>query len=101
MHALLRLCLLLAGALVAWALWMAEIFWVKGWAGLTWVHEFSWSAVPICALIAILCSYFVAAQASLAHRSLFIVSAFAMILAAFTIGREAAIDFFVGYFFVP
>jgi hypothetical protein len=101
MRPFIRLCLLVAGAFVAWALWMAEILWIKGWTGLTWVNEFNWSAIPICALIAILCSYFVAAHASWDHRSLFLASAFAMIFAAFVVGRDAAINFFTGYFFVP
>jgi len=35
-----------AGAFAAWGLWMGEVIWVKGWAGLAWLEGFNWSPFP-------------------------------------------------------
>ncbi|HYR85046.1 MAG TPA: hypothetical protein VE422_13270 [Terriglobia bacterium] len=67
----IRFSLFLLGALAAWGLWLAEILWVKGWAGLAWLSGFNWSVLPICALIVVMASYFVNARARWSKRLIF------------------------------
>jgi hypothetical protein len=38
--------------LVSLALWRGEVELTKGWAGLSWLNGYPWSAVPVCALVA-------------------------------------------------
>jgi hypothetical protein len=84
------------GALAAWALWLAELFWVKGWTGPAWAESFNWSALPICALIATSCSYFLAPSAPWPPRRLFIGTAFALNVTAFVVARWALTHIYGG-----
>ncbi len=34
------------------AVWRVEVEWIKGWAGLGWLHGYPWAAVPVCVLVA-------------------------------------------------
>ncbi len=88
------LALLIAGALAAWALWLAELFHVKGVTGPAWAESFSWSALPICAVIAAASSYLVTPSAPRRQRLLFIATTFALSFAAFVAARWAFIDMF-------
>jgi hypothetical protein len=97
MASISRFCLVVAGALVAWVLWLAEVSWVKGWTGLNWLSGFNWSAVPICALIAGLSAYVASAPDRRHERVRFICAAFIVTFTAFVIGRWAAFELFSGW----
>ena len=95
------LALLIGGALAAWALWLAEVCLVKGWAGPSWAERFSWSALPICAVIAMSCSYLLAPSAPRPRHLMFIAMAFALNFAAFLVARWALVDMFGGRWIFP
>jgi hypothetical protein len=94
MGKLTHFSLLLGGALAAWGLWLAEVCWIKGWAGLAWLSGFNWSALPICALIMITASYCVSARAAWRERMMFTAVGWVIALAAFVLVRLAAFDLF-------
>jgi hypothetical protein len=95
----LRLLLPVVGAFSAWGLWLGEVCWIKGWAGVAWLSGFNWSAVPICFVIVTISSYVVAEGAPWRNRLAFIASGFALALAAFVVARWAIFDFFSFEFF--
>ena len=94
----IRFALLLGGAFGAWGLWLAELLWMKGWAGVAWLSGFNWSAVPICALIVVTTSYFVCARSERTERLVFVGVACAISISAFAIARYAAFELFAGGF---
>jgi hypothetical protein len=98
MGKVIGLSLFLAGAFAAWGLWLAEIHWVKGWAGLAWLSGFNWSALPACALIVVMASYCVTAHARWAHRAMFLGVAWVIAVSAFAMARWAAFELFAGGF---
>jgi hypothetical protein len=95
MSIVLRSSVLMIAAFVAWALWLGEVVWVKGWAGLAWLDEFNWSSVPICAVIVVTASYFVSADAPWRERTKFVAFGFALAIWAFREGRWAMMEFFM------
>jgi hypothetical protein len=99
MSTLFRLLLVVAGAFIAWGLWLGEICWIKGWAGLAWLSGFNWSAVPICLLIVAVASYVVAERVASRRRLAFIAVGFLLTMAAFVAARAAAFDLFSFRFF--
>jgi hypothetical protein len=96
MGKLIRFSLLLGGALTAWGLWLAEVCFIKGWAGLAWLSGFNWSALPICAVILITASYGVSARVAWQERMIFAAVGWVMALAAFVLERWAAFELFSG-----
>jgi hypothetical protein len=97
---------ILAAAFLAWGLWLAEIFLVKGWFSLEWLNGFNWSAIPICMVIAASCAFSVPpVQASHGQASqrpaLFSALAAAMFLAAFAASRAALDDIFSSWQAAP
>ena len=95
MSIVLRSSVLIIAAFVAWALWLAEVVWVKGWASLAWLDVFNWSSVPICAVIVVTASYFVSADAPWRERTKFVAFGFALAIWAFKEGRWAMMEFFM------
>jgi hypothetical protein len=94
-RAFLRLAPLLAAfvsAAVCWGLWLGEVCLVTGWAGLAWLSGFNWSALPICAVIAVTSSYAVSLQAGWRARMMFVLAAGALMAGAFAAGRQAVFD---------
>ena len=81
-------------ALVAWGLWFAEIYWVKGWGGLAWLQGFHWSALPICAVIALASSVTGAERTPLWRRLAFAAVATAAMFTAFVVFRDACYEFY-------
>jgi hypothetical protein len=98
MSKVIRLSLLLAGAFAAWGLWLGEVRWVKGWAGLAWLSGFNWSALPACAIIVVMASYSVTARAKWPDRARFLVVGWVIAVAAFAMTRWAAFELFSGGF---
>jgi hypothetical protein len=98
MGKVIGLSLFLAGAFAAWGLWLAEVRWVKGWAGLAWLSGFNWSALPACALIVVMASYFVTAHARWPDRAMFLGVAWVIAVSAFAMARWAAFEMFSGGF---
>jgi hypothetical protein len=96
MSRVIRFSLFLGVAFAAWGLWLAEVLWVKGWAGLAWLSGFNWSALPICALIVALASYFVTEHAGWSERVNFVGLGWVITVAAFAIVRWAAFELFSG-----
>jgi hypothetical protein len=84
------------GAFAAWGLWLAEIYWNKNWAGLSWVSGFNWSSIPICAMIASVSSFVAVSPIPSTRRFKFIGLSFALMLAAFTLARWAIFNLFSG-----
>jgi hypothetical protein len=99
MGRLIRFLLLVAGALAAWSLWLAEVCWVKSWAGLAWLSGFNWSALPICALIIIMSSYSVSEHAGWPERKRFVTFGFILTIIAFGAARWAVFELFSGIMF--
>jgi hypothetical protein len=95
-----RSSLLIVAAFVAWGLWLGEVCWVKGWASLAWLDSFNWSSLPICAVIAVSCSYFVTPGAGWRERMKFILFGSALATGAFVAGRWAIFEFFSSWLFV-
>jgi hypothetical protein len=96
MGKVIRFLLFLGGAFAAWCLWLTEVLWVKGWAGLVWLSGFNWSALPICALIVIMASYFVTAHTRWSKRMMFFGVGWVITVGAFAIARWAAFELFSG-----
>jgi hypothetical protein len=96
LYTLIRCLFLLLGAAAAWSFWITEVYWVKGWSGLAWLSGFNWGAVPICALITIMCAYFFEPGAEAANKVKFIVVGFVLTIASFVAGRFSALDLFSG-----
>jgi hypothetical protein len=94
MAAFIRWSLLIAAGFVAWSLWLGEVCLVKGWAGLAWLDGFNWSVLPVCAVIAVACSYAVSPQAGWRGRMKFVLAGFVLTAGAFVVARGAVIDFF-------
>src|SRR5262245_36586276 len=90
----LRASLFVGAALFAWGLWLGEVVWVKGWASLSWLDGFNWSALPICAVIAVTSSYAVSPPHGLRARMKFVLVGFVLMAGAFAIGRCAVMEFF-------
>jgi hypothetical protein len=84
----------IAGAFVAWGLWMEEVIWLMGWAGLAWLDEFNWSSLPISAVIMATSSYVVASRAGWRSRAIFIGLGSVLAVAAFAVVRWVAEHFF-------
>jgi hypothetical protein len=95
-NTLFRVSFLVAGAFAAWGLWLAEICWVKGWAGLAWLSGFNWSALPICTLIVVLCSFLVDARTGWRERMKFLGVGFVATTLAFIVARWTAFELFSG-----
>lgn len=96
MSKLISFSLLLGGAFAAWSLWLAEVCWVKGWAGLAWLSGFNWCVLPICALIVITASYFVTMHAKWSERMIFVSVGWAITVIAFAVARRATFELFSG-----
>jgi hypothetical protein len=104
MDTLFRASLLIIAAFVAWGLWLGEVCWAKGWAGLAWLDGFNWSALPICAVIVVTSSCIVSPGAAWRERILFVLVGFALTAGAFVAGRRAVIEIgsaWVSPFFDP
>ncbi len=93
---LVSLLVLTGGALLAWGLWLGEVCWIKGWTGLRWLAGFNWSALPICAMIVILCAGLLSGRGSGPGRLKFLTLGWALTMAAFVAGRWAAFALFSG-----
>jgi hypothetical protein len=89
---LLRFSLPIVAAFAAWGLWLGEVCWVKGWAGLAWLDGFNWSALPICAVIAVTASYAVSPDAAWRGRIRFVLFGFMLTTGAFAAGRQAMFE---------
>jgi hypothetical protein len=100
MSIILRSSLLIVAAFVAWGLWLGEVWWVIGWAGLAWLDSFNWSSLPICAVIMVSSSYFVSPDAEWRERMKFVLSGSALTIGAFVAGRWAMFEFFSAWLFV-
>jgi hypothetical protein len=98
MGTVIRLSLLLGAAFAAWGLWLAEVLWVKGWAGLAWAAGFNWSALPACALVVLMASYLVTPQARWPDRAMFLGVAWVIAVSAFAMARWAVLELFSGGF---
>jgi hypothetical protein len=96
MSNLTRFGILLGGAFLAWGLWLGEVCWIKGWTGLAWLSGFNWSALPICALVAIESAYLLGARSPWPRRIKFVGVGFVWMMAAFLAGRWAAFEMFSG-----
>jgi hypothetical protein len=96
MSNLIRFGALLGGAFLAWGLWFGEVCWIKGWRGLAWLSGFNWSALPICALVAIVSAYLLDGRSSWSRRTAFVGVGFISMLAAFLAGRWAVFELFSG-----
>jgi len=83
-------------AIVAWSLWLVEVYWVKGWSGLNWLSGFNWSAVPICGLLVGTCVHVIASGAKGTNRAKFIAFGFVVTTGAFIAGRWAILEFLSG-----
>jgi hypothetical protein len=94
----IRISLFLGGALVAWGFWLVELRWVKGWAGLAWLSGFNWSVLPACAVIVLMASYCVTADARWPRRVMFLGVGWAIAVSAFAMARWAAFELFSGGF---
>jgi hypothetical protein len=86
----------IAGAVGAWALWLGEVLWLKGWTGLGWLSGFNWSALPICLLIMAISSYSVGNGAGWRQRAKFIVGGLLVSCAAFALARWSMFELFAG-----
>lgn len=91
---LVKTLVIIAGAFVAFGLWLVEVCYITGWAGTKWAESYSWSGIPICILIAVLCSYYVVSPLRRPRRLLFIISATLLTLISYTVAREAILDMF-------
>ena len=96
MGKVILISLFLAGVFAAWGLWIADVWWVKGWAGLAWLSGFNWSAFPICLLIVIMSSYLVAKHIRVSERIIFVGFGCLITIAAFAMTRWAAFELFAG-----
>lgn len=94
MDKLTGLSLLVACAVATWCLWLAEVCWVKGWAGLAWLSGFNWSSLPICALIVTVSSYLLSARAGRPERLRFVAFGSVLTVVAFTAARWEAFELF-------
>jgi hypothetical protein len=92
MGVLLRAAFLAVAAFAAWALWLGEVCWVKGWAGLAWLDGFNWSALPICAVIVATASYAVSPDAAWPARVKFVRAGFVLATGGFVAGRWAIFE---------
>jgi len=91
-----RLLILVGAAFAAWALWLIEVCWVKGWPGLAWLTGFNWSSLPVCALIAILADYFLNDQTRFFGKIRFFITAFLISTTAFSLARWSVFHLFSG-----
>jgi len=89
------------GAFAAWGLWLTEVYWIKGWAGLAWLSGFNWSALPICALVVVLCAQSVAVDVQRLNRARFIAIGFVLAVGTFAVVRWAAFELFSGSISAP
>jgi hypothetical protein len=96
MSKVLRILLVLVWAFAAWALWMGEVRWVKGWAGLPWLAGFNWSALPICALIALSVALLLPKPPRKPNRTLFVSVGGLLMFTAFLVSRWVAFRMFSG-----
>jgi len=48
-----RVLVIVGLGLLAVALWLTEVLWIKGWQGLRWLEGYPWAAVPVCLLVAL------------------------------------------------
>jgi hypothetical protein len=94
MGKLTHFSLLLGDVLAARGLWLGEVCWIKGWAGLAWLSGFNWSALPICALTLITASYGVSERVAWRERMIFTAVGWVIALAGFVLARWAAFDVF-------
>jgi hypothetical protein len=101
METVLRIGCLLVGAFASWGLWLAEVCFVKGWAGLAWLSGFNWSSLPICALIVVTSSYVVSTKAARRQRIKFAALGFIITTGAFWVFRRAALALFSSAPFSP
>src|ERR1043165_44534 len=92
----MRFVLVIAGALAAWGLWLGEVVWVKGWAGLEWLSGFNWSALPICLLIVVISSFFLTTQCAWLGRIKFVGAGSVLTVGGFVAIRSAAFELFSG-----
>ncbi len=83
-----------AGAFAAWGLWMGEVIWLKGWAGLAWLEGFNWSAFPISAVIMAVSSFVIAPHAGWRSRTTFVGLGSILAVAAFAAARFATFALF-------
>jgi hypothetical protein len=88
-------------AFVAWGLWLGEVCWVKGWAGLAWLDGFNWSSLPICAVIVVTSSYCVSPDAGWGKRIKFVVFGFVLATNAFVAGHWAMMEPWIVWYSYP
>lgn len=94
MSAAARIGVLVLTAAGAWAVWLAEVFWVKGWTGLVWLSGFNWSSLPASAIIVAAASYVLAPRAVWRDRLRFLTASVFLVVAAFVVGRTALFQLF-------
>jgi hypothetical protein len=98
MSRLLGYFLYVLGVFAAWGFWFGEILWMKGWPGLAWLKGFTWSSLPICALIVLMSSYAVATHVDLQKRAAFVGVGFLMAISSFLLVKYSAFELFSGGF---
>jgi hypothetical protein len=91
---LVGVAVVVAGSFAAWGLWIAEVIWLKGWAGLAWLSSFNWSFFPICAVILATSSYLVAPRVGWRNRIAFVGLGFILAIAAVVAARWATFELF-------
>jgi hypothetical protein len=94
MRTLIGFALLVVTAFASWGLWLGEVIWLKGWAGLAWLSSFNWSSLPICVAIVTMSSYLVCTHARWPDRAKFIGLGSILTVSAFIAARGAAFDLF-------
>jgi hypothetical protein len=92
--AALAAVVVITGAFAAWGLWIGEVRWLKGWAGLAWLEGFNWSAFPISVVIMAVSSFVVAPRAGWRGRATFVGLGSILAVAAFAAARWAIFELF-------
>jgi hypothetical protein len=101
----ISVCFVLALSFFGWAMWISEIYFLKGWPGLQWLNGFMFSSVPatLCAVIAFLFPLHFSKPKS-ERKDIFvaIVTLFAVSFICFFVGRYTNYILFsrFGLFFI-
>lgn len=88
--------LLLAGAVVAWSLWLGEVCIVKGWEGVAWLSGFNWASLPICVVIVVVTAIFVPSRGLQTSKLKFVGTGVVITVIAFFLARRSAFELFSG-----
>ena len=82
------------GAALAWGLWIAEVVWITGWAGLAWTSSYDWSCIPISLVIMATSGHFVAPAAPWRRQFLFVIVGSVLAVAAFQLSKSSLVELF-------